>query len=170
MFLAQSAIQAAIAKKEIIIDPFVPEAVGPGSVDLSLGNQFRFVRPAERVVLGEDVDFTKYSELQTLDELVLAPGAFVLALTKERLTLPHNICGFISGRTRFARVGLFVHASADFMQPGIDKVPQVLELFNASSNTLVLHPGDKVCQVMFARMEGEGNYQGPWEDGHNSFI
>ena len=36
------------------------------------------------------------------------------------------------GRSRFARLGLFVHITAGFMNPGI-KNKQVLEIYNASS-------------------------------------
>ena len=38
----------------------------------------------------------------------------------------------IEGRSRFARIGLFVHITAGFMNPGINN-RQVLEIYNASN-------------------------------------
>ena len=65
----------------------------------------------------------------------------------------------IEGRSRFARLGLSVHITASFVNPGTDN-QTVLEIFNASSLTLALHPGTKVCQMIFMTMEGQAQYNG----------
>ena len=65
----------------------------------------------------------------------------------------------IEGRSRFARLGLSVHITASFINPGVDN-QTVLEIFNASSLTLALHPGTKVCQMIFMTMKGEAEYSG----------
>jgi dCTP deaminase len=63
------------------------------------------------------------------------------------------------GRSRFARLGLFVHITAGFMQPGINN-RQVLEIYNASSYPLELVPGTRICQFIFMKMSGTATYQG----------
>jgi dCTP deaminase len=57
------------------------------------------------------------------------PGETVLGITRERVKLGPGLCGWLEGRSRFARLGLMVHISAPFMGPGIDS-QQVLEMSN----------------------------------------
>lgn len=71
---------------------------------------------------------------------------------------PYNLV-LQEGRSRFARLGLSVHITASFINPGV-RNQTVLEIFNASSLTLALKPGTKVCQMIFMTVEGEGEYRG----------
>ncbi|CAG8790871.1 6188_t:CDS:2, partial [Racocetra persica] len=81
-------------------------------------------------------------------------------ITREMVSLPPDICALVAeGRSRFARLGLSVHITASFIHPGV-KNQTVLEIFNASSLTLALHPGTKVCQMIFMTMEGQAEYSG----------
>lgn len=73
---------------------------------------------------------------------------------------------FSEGRSRFARLGLFVHITAGFMNPGIDN-RQVLEIYNASNHPLELVPGTKICQFIFLRMHGEASYEGKFQSQEN---
>lgn len=66
------------------------------------------------------------------------------------------------GRSRFARLGLLVHITAGFMNPGINN-RQVLEIFNASNQPLELIPGTKMCQFIFLKMAGEASYEGHFQ-------
>ncbi|NCN03456.1 MAG: dCTP deaminase, partial [Candidatus Pacebacteria bacterium] len=86
----------------------------------------------------------------------------IIAITKEKITLPGNICGWLEGRSRFARLGLLIHISAGLIQPGVDN-HQVLEITNLSPNTLVLYAGERICQLAFQRCEGEAFYKGRFE-------
>ena len=91
--------------------------------------------------------------------LTSQPGQTVLGITQEKITLGDGICGWLEGRSRFARVGLLVHISASFMQPGICN-HQVLEISNFGPIPLNLIPGTPVCQFIFQRCENPGKYQG----------
>jgi len=53
------------------------------------------------------------------------------------------------------------------MNPGIDN-RQVLEIYNASNHPLALHPGTKICQFIFLKMEGEAQYSGKFQGSHNT--
>jgi hypothetical protein len=64
----------------------------------------------------------------------LLPGQACLGITVETIQLAPGLCGLLEGRSRFARLGLFVHITAGFMQPGINN-RQVLEIYNASNVT-----------------------------------
>ena len=91
--------------------------------------------------------------------VLLLPNEFILGVTKERIKLPKNICGWLSGRSRFARLGLAVHVTANFVQPNINNV-QVLEIRNLSEVPLKINSGTKICQIIFQRCEGKAKYKG----------
>ena len=100
--------------------------------------------------------------LQPADEFVIHPGEFVLGITKEQVKLPEDVCGWLSGRSRFARLGLVVHVTAAFIQPGINN-KQVLEIKNLGNSDLILKPGLKICQLILERTEGKAKYKGKFK-------
>jgi len=87
------------------------------------------------------------------------PGETVNAITVEKITLPDDICGWLEGRSSFARLGLMVHITASFMQPGISN-RQVLEISNVAPIPLAIYPGVKICQFVFQKMIGKAVYKG----------
>ena len=161
--LGRDAILQAIDRGEIAITPFQLEHVGPASVDLTLASTFRVFRKVHQVI---DVrDHTDYRELTDKIEvaagqhMLIMPGETVLGITHERLRLGPGLCGWLEGRSRFARLGLMVHISAPFMGPGIDS-QQVLEMSNFGPAPLAVVPGLAICQFVFQRLDGQERYQG----------
>ncbi len=159
--LAKSELLKLIKDGTIKVEPYDEKLVGPASIDLHVGNKFIVYKKARNVFhVVDDADFTTITEEITVkDHFVLMPGESALALTKERITLPDNICGRLEGRSRFARVGLLVHITASFMHPGISN-HQVLEMYNASPFPLAIHPGTRICQFVFEKAAGTGHYEG----------
>jgi dCTP deaminase len=159
--LTRDEILKEVEKGGIEIDPYDPALVGPGSVDLHLGDQFRTFKKLHTIYhVTNDSDFEQITELVTVkDYFVLMPQETVLAITRERIKLAPYLCGWLEGRSRFARLGLMVHITAGFMQPGINN-RQVLEISNVSSVPLALHPGTRLAQFIFAQTLGEAVYQG----------
>ncbi|TNE88084.1 MAG: dCTP deaminase [Deltaproteobacteria bacterium] len=161
--LGRSEILSALADGSIKVDPYDPECVGPASIDLHLSRAFRlFVRLPMHVQVEDDIDYKDHTKGIWIPEgqrLIMRPGETVLGITEERITLSPNYCGWLEGRSRFARVGLLIHISASFMQPGIDN-HQVLEMSNFGHLDLEIAPGTKICQFIFQRMQGEGKYAG----------
>ena len=84
-------------------------------------------------------------------------------MTRERIHLPRNLVGFLEGRSRFARLGLMVHVTSAFVQPGVSN-RQVLEMSNVSNRPLRIHPGVRLCQLVLMRTEGEARYTGRFAD------
>ncbi|MFB6258742.1 MAG: dCTP deaminase [Flavobacteriales bacterium] len=162
--LTQSKIIEAIEKGEIGIDPFEPENVGPGSIDLRLGDRFRVFDGENGVFdVDEEADHKKISSAYQRNTLVVQPQETVLGITKERITLPPYLCGWLEGRSRFARLGLMVHISASFMQPGISN-HQVLEISNMGHLPMRLHANIRICQFVFQETRGEAEYTGSFQD------
>ena len=152
---------------EIEIDPLADDQIGPASVDLHLANTFRVFRRVRDIFhVTEDADYEAVSEVIEVgdgDYFVLMPGETCHGLTRERIRLPDNLCGWLHGRSRFARLGLIVHMTAPLVQPGVDN-HQALEMNNAGPMPLALRPGTAVCQIVFETCVGTAHYAGRYQD------
>jgi dCTP deaminase len=161
--LGRAAILQAIEQGDILITPFSPERVGPASVDLTLANTFRVFRKVHQVIeVREHTDYRELTEKITVADgrhILIMPGETILGITQERLRLGPGLCGWLEGRSRFARLGLMVHISAPFMGPGIDS-QQVLEMSNFGPAPLAVYAGTAICQFVFQKLEGSEQYQG----------
>lgn len=79
----------------------------------------------------------------------LEPRAFVLAMTLESIRVPRNLIVRVEGRSTYARVGLSMHQTAPWIQPGWSG-PIVLEIANHGPLQIELTPlVDKPCQITF---------------------
>jgi dCTP deaminase len=161
VILTHDAILAEVAAGNVVIEPFDASKVGPASIDLHLGDELRvFGEGAEPIDVREEIDYQRFTRVVRIDEpFALASGATVLGITRERIRLAPNICGWLDGRSRFARVGLMIHVTAGFLSPGIDN-RQVLEISNLARRPLVLHAGVPICQIILQRTEGSATYAG----------
>lgn len=158
--LTRNELLKAIVEGRIRIEPFTEDMVGPGSVDLSLSDEFRIFKKLRKAVAVDDsIEVEKITRLVYRDSFTLLPGETILGITSERIRLAPNLCGWIQGRSRFARVGLLVHMTASFIQPGIDN-RQVLEISNMAPFPLILKPGTRICQIVFQTTIGEAVYEG----------
>ncbi|HEX2987833.1 MAG TPA: dCTP deaminase [Chloroflexota bacterium] len=163
--LTRSEILRLIHDGTIKIDPFDEGHVGPASIDLHLDNKFRVFRALPHVhAVTEDADYEDVTELiEVKDSFLLLPGQAVIGITVEKITLPDDICGWLEGRSRFARIGLMVHMTAGFMQPGISN-KQVLEMINVGPIPLGIYPGTAVCQFIFEECRGHARYEGRFQN------
>ena len=168
MILTRNEILKALHTGNIVIDPFEEEALDAASYDMTLYHQIRvFIEGLNEIDLMEMaqnanmlMDITRIVEIPAESYYLLKPGELVLGMTVEKLTLPPNIAGSLEGRSRFARMGLMVHVTASFLQPGLRNTRQVFEIFNASRNAIKLRSGVKIAQVIFERCEGMATYSG----------
>jgi dCTP deaminase len=117
-------------------------------------------RCAAPIPMREDVDYRDYTRLAPLSRpYVLEPGVTIHGITRERITLASDLCGFLEGRSRFARLGLMIHVTSAFVQPGVSN-RQVLEISNVSGQPLEIHAGVRLCQLVVLRAEGQAAYRG----------
>jgi dCTP deaminase len=162
--LTREEILKEVHQGTIEIKPFEESQVGPGSIDLHLGREFRVFKKLRNACVVEDsISVEALTELETGESFTLMPGETVLGITQERIKLPDSICGWLEGRSRFARMGLVIHMTASFVQPGIDN-RQVLEIGNLAPFPLVLKPGVRICQMILERTEGKASYQGKFRN------
>jgi dCTP deaminase len=156
-------IEKALQKKQIIIEPLDPSQIGPGSIDLTLGNDFRIFKKRSKTYHVKNdsrfQDITRDVHVPDGHSVTVKPGEMILGITKEKITLADNISGRLEGRSRFARFGLSVHVTAGFMHPGISN-HQVLEIVNLGHAPLALYPGTRICQFVFEKCDGHAHYEG----------
>ena len=159
--LTRDVILRELASGRLRIDPLEPEQVGPASIDLTLGDEIRVIEPgAGAIPIRDDADFRDHTRALRLERpYVLAPGGTIHGITVERITLPPDLCGLLEGRSRFARLGLMIHVTSAFVQPGVSN-RQVLEMGNVSGHPLEIHPGVRLCQLVLIRTEGSAVYRG----------
>lgn len=136
------------------------DQISVASIDLHLANEFRtFLNINDVIDVRENTNYKDLTKLFIAEKLLIKSKETILGTTQETLSLPSNICGWLEGRSRFARLGLLIHISAGFIQPGINN-RQVLEITNLSPNPLILHAGERICQMVFQRCEGNATYSG----------
>ena len=75
----------------------------------------------------------------------------MLGATLERLTLGVDLVARLEGKSSLGRLGLQVHSTAGFVDPGFDG-HVTLELANVSNLPITLYAGMKVGQVSFLAM------------------
>jgi dCTP deaminase len=164
--LTRDEIKKAIDQGLIKIEPLDESQIGAGSIDLTLGNDFRIFKRNRGVYHVKDdsnfEDLTEVISIQDGKAIIVKPDEMILGITREKITLAENYCGWLEGRSRFARFGLAIHVTAGFMHPGISN-HQVLEIVNLGHTRLALYPGTRVCQFIFEKCIGRAKYEGRFE-------
>lgn len=139
MILSDRDIKHRLAGRGLVIEPLTEENIEPCSVDLTLAD-VEAERRMKRNERGEIVLLSWY----------LDPGEFALACTRESIRIPDDLAAFVHGKSSLGRQGLFVE-NAGLVDPGFEG-QITLELFNASSEPVILTPGQKICQVVFHKL------------------
>lgn len=154
MILSDRDIRAHIESGRITIDPFDPASVQPSSVDLHVDSQFRVFansRYAYIDVKDEMPDLTELVEVKPDEAFILHPGEFVLGSTLERVALPDDLVARLEGKSSLGRLGLLIHSTAGYVDPGWDGY-LTLELSNVANLPITLYPGMKIGQISFFQL------------------
>jgi dCTP deaminase len=161
MILTRDVILREIAAGRVVVEPLVPDQIGPASIDLHLGDEIRVMEGGPDVVsVTEDTDYRAITRVRALDgPYLLRPGETIHGITRERIRLPGDIAGWLEGRSRYARLGLMIHVTAGFVAPGVAS-RQVLEMSNVAGRPLAIRAGVRVCQIVLQRCEGSAVYAG----------
>lgn len=154
MILSDRDIRSAIEAGRIVIDPFTPDAIQPSSIDLHLDRRFRVFRNNRYPFIDVRIDQPDLTELVEIDPeqpFILHPGEFVLGSTLERVALPDDLVARLEGKSSLGRLGLLIHSTAGYVDPGWDG-NLTLELSNVANLPITLYYGMKIGQISFQRM------------------
>ena len=154
MVLSDGDIRAEIEAGRIVLEPYVPEAVQPSSVDLHLDNRFRVFRNSRYPYIDvreEQPELTELVEIRDDEPFILHPGEFVLGSTLERVELPNDLVARLEGKSSLGRLGLLIHSTAGYVDPGWEG-NLTLELSNVANLPITLYDGMKIGQISFQRL------------------
>src|SRR5512141_3249047 len=154
MILSDRDIRAHIEAGRITIDPFDPACVQPSSVDLHVDSQFRVFANSRYPFIDvreEMPDLTELVEVKPDEPFILHPGEFVLGSTLERVALPDDLVARLEGKSSLGRLGLLIHSTAGYVDPGWDG-HLTLELSNVANLPIALYPVMKIGQISFLQM------------------
>ena len=153
--LSDSTILQLVREARIRIEPWDPALVQPASIDLRLGDSFRVFHNhrAPAIDLREPPgNLTEEVVVPPQESFVIHPGEFCLGRTLEWVELPDDIVARIEGKSSLGRLGLIVHATAGFCDPGW-KGTLTLELNNLTRVPIKLYPGLLIAQLSFMELD-----------------
>ena len=157
MILSDHDIRDAIDSGRIKItapdDKFL-ENIGPSSLDLRCGSHFK-VYEHTKFSLLDPADPTTFENCSRMIEVknfaepfIVQPGDFILGVTLESIALPDDLVARVEGRSSLGRLGIIVHSTAGFVDPGFAGTI-TLEITNINRMPVALYPGMRVCQLAF---------------------
>jgi dCTP deaminase len=155
MVLSDKTIKDEMARGRIIIEPLIPGCIQPASVDLHLDKKLLVFKP-QRHPAYIDVrrSLDHLNELVELDEdnaFFINPGEFVLVSTLESITLPDDVVGRLEGKSSLGRIGLLIHSTAGYVDPGWQG-HLTIELSNIAKLPITLYYKMKIGQISFLRL------------------
>ena len=162
MILSRVDLEKEVNSGELAFEPPIEaNQWGEASIDLRLGFDFTKINEVKGATfsvasglaaIGGSKIYTK-RKLRPKDEFgkpetfVLEPNEFILALTYEYIKMPNHLVGLVEGRSTYARVGLSMHQTAPWIQPGWSG-HITLEIRNSGPLAISLQPLiDRPCQL-----------------------
>jgi dCTP deaminase len=154
MVLSDRTIRRLLEEGRIGIDPYAEELLQPSSVDVRVDRLFRVFRNSRYPFIDvkrEMEDLTELVEVEPEEAFILHPGEFVLGSTLERITLPDDLVARLEGKSSLGRLGLLIHSTAGFIDPGWDG-HVTLELSNVANLPITIYYGMKIGQLSFVQL------------------
>jgi dCTP deaminase len=152
--LSDRTIRRLLAEGRIEIDPLDESLIQPSSVDVRVDRFFRVFHNNRYPFIDvkqEQEDLTELVEVDGDQPFVLHPGEFVLGSTLERVRLPDDLVARLEGKSSLGRLGLLIHSTAGFIDPGWDG-HVTLELSNVANLPVTIYPEMKIGQLSFVQL------------------
>ena len=154
MVLSDATIARLLAEGRLEIDPYDEALLQPSSVDVRVDRFFRVFHNNRYPFIDVKVEQAELTELVEVEEehpFVLHPGEFVLGSTLERIRLPDDLVARLEGKSSLGRLGLLIHSTAGFIDPGWDG-HVTLELSNVANLPITIYHGMKIGQISFMQL------------------
>lgn len=155
MVLSDRTIREEIARRRIVVEPLMPDCIQPASLDVHLDRKLLVFKPVKYhgyidVKRGVE-DLMEQIEIPLDGPFILEPGGFVLGSTLESVTLPDDIVGRLEGKSSLARIGLLMHSTAGYVDPGWSG-HLTIHLSNVARLPITLYYKMKIGQLCFMRL------------------
>jgi dCTP deaminase len=152
--LSDRTIRRLLDEGRIEIDPFDDALIQPSSVDVRVDRFFRVFHNARYPYIDVKQPQEELTELVEVDgehPFILHPGEFVLGSTLERVRLPDDLVARLEGKSSLGRLGLLIHSTAGFIDPGWDG-HVTLELSNVANLPITIYHAMKIGQLSFVQL------------------
>ena len=153
MILSDADIKQRIDTGDIVIDPYDASNVESASVDLRLGRDWKIVRRGGVNIVDTREEDSGLSYTEKSGTVFLQPVVLVRATTLEYIELPDDIAAHVIGRSTLGRIGVSIHQTAWFIDPGFCG-EITLEMSNLGPATVKLYEGQRICQIVFTQLSG----------------
>ena len=154
MVLSDRTIARLLDEERIVIEPYDESLLQPSSVDVRVDRFFRVFHNARYAYIDvkePQEDLTELVEIDDERPFILHPGEFVLGSTLERIVLPDDLVARLEGKSSLGRLGLLIHSTAGFIDPGWDG-HVTLELSNVANLPITIYHGMKIGQISFVQL------------------
>jgi dCTP deaminase len=154
MILSDRDIKEALCSGEIVVNPLWEDAIRPASVDLHLDKYFLVFDSQKYSVIDpkKPLDDMMKEIVITEDEpFVLHPGDFALGMIYEETGVSESLVGRLEGKSSVGRMGLLIHITAGFLDPG-NSLKMTLELHNTANLPIYLYYKMPIAQMAFEKM------------------
>ncbi len=154
MVLSDRSIRRELDEGRIVVRPIDLEDIQPASIDLHLDNRFLVFSNSQRPYIDvreSQTELTQEVEIAGDGQFILHPGEFVLGSTREHIELPDDLVARLEGKSSLGRIGLLIHSTAGFVDPGW-RGRLTLELSNVARLPIALYQGMKIGQISFLRL------------------
>jgi dCTP deaminase len=152
--LSDRTIRELLGEGRIVLDPYDESLLQPSSVDVRVDRYFRVFRNSRYPFIDVKTEQEELTELVEIDDetpFILHPGEFVLGSTLERVALPDDLVARLEGKSSLGRLGLLIHSTAGFIDPGWDG-HVTLELSNVANLPITIYHGMKIGQLSFVQL------------------
>jgi dCTP deaminase len=152
--LSDRTIARLLDQGRIVIDPYDESLLQPSSVDVRVDRFFRVFHNARYPFIDvkePQEDLTELVEVAGDQPFILHPSEFVLGSTLERIVLPDDLVARLEGKSSLGRLGLLIHSTAGFIDPGWDG-HVTLELSNVANLPITIYHGMKIGQISFVKL------------------
>ena len=154
MVLSDRTIKRLLAEGRIGIDPYDETLLQPSRVDVRVDRFFRVFHNARYPFIDvkqPQEELTELVEIANDQPFILHPGEFVLGSTLERVQLPDDLVARLEGKSSLGRLGLLIHSTAGFVDPGWDG-HVTLELSNVANLPITIYYAMKIGQLSFVQL------------------
>ena len=151
MALSDRDIRAGMESGDITVEPFKKKMLQPASIDLHLDKHFLVFDTNSNFVIDprKPIDpMMKEVEIDEETPFVLHPGEFALGMIYETTGVSDKMVGRLEGKSSIGRMGLLIHVTAGFLDPG-NKLKMTLELHNVANLPILLYYKMPIAQMAY---------------------
>jgi dCTP deaminase len=154
VILSDRDIKKTIVKGEIEVVPFNEKDLQPASVDLHLDREFLVFDNYKNYVIDpkKPVDhMMRKITIKDDEPFVLHSGEFALGMIYEKTGVSKNYVGRLEGKSSLGRLGILIHVTAGFLDPG-NSLKMTLEFHNVANLPVLLYYKMPIAQMAFEKI------------------